>query len=67
MQVSDLSGLEKFSALGELDLTSNAVTWPELFKLKHLQLLSLTLVGNPIEQDEKCVSRPCDLGMPVLG
>jgi hypothetical protein len=51
--VSDLSGLERFSALGELDLMSNAVTWQEVFKLKHIQLLSLTLTGNPIEREDR--------------
>mmetsp|Transcript_37474 Transcript_37474/g.98291 ORF Transcript_37474/g.98291 Transcript_37474/m.98291 type:complete len:972 (+) Transcript_37474:194-3109(+) len=52
-RISDLSGLEKFSALGHLDLSGNGVTWEELFKIKHIHLLSLTLTGNPVERDDK--------------
>ena len=42
-----LNGLTSFHALGVLSLSHNRLEWKELEKIKHLQVLSIHLDGNP--------------------
>ena len=37
-KLKTLDGFDRFSMMGQIDLSGNLVTWPELFKLKHMQV-----------------------------
>jgi len=55
-QVSSLEGLERFLALGTLDLSTNDIEWAELGRIQHLHILILNLHGNPnLEKDVHCM------------
>ena len=45
------TGFERFIALGNVQLSGNNIGWAEVFKLKHLQIMNLSLFGNPVEED----------------
>jgi hypothetical protein len=49
--IDHLDGFERFIALGNVQLSGNNVDWPEVHKLKHMQIMNLSLFGNPIEDD----------------
>ncbi|XP_038650013.1 uncharacterized protein LOC119964510 isoform X2 [Scyliorhinus canicula] len=46
-KIKGLDGLKRFIALGTLDLSGNLLTWKELQKIRHIQILDLRLHGNP--------------------
>ena len=55
LQISNLDGLSKFVALGELNLSNNDLTWTELMKIRNMHVLSLSLHGNKkMEKDPYC-------------
>eukprot|EP00042_Codosiga_hollandica_P043617 m.415623 g.415623 ORF g.415623 m.415623 type:complete len:1028 (+) comp56601_c0_seq2:151-3234(+) len=51
-QIDHLDGFERFTAFGVLNLSANALTtFEELKKIEHIHIVSLSLIGNPIESD----------------
>ncbi|XP_078417959.1 uncharacterized protein LOC144692747 isoform X2 [Cetorhinus maximus] len=51
-KIKGLDGLRQFIALGTLDLSGNLLTWKELQKIRHIQILDLRLYGNPALQND---------------
>ena len=52
-ELRDLCGLEKFTTFGTLIVSYNQLSWIELAKISHLELLNLFLCGNDkLERDE---------------
>ncbi|XP_048395851.1 protein phosphatase 1 regulatory subunit 7-like [Stegostoma tigrinum] len=51
-KIKGLDGLKRFIALGTLDLSRNLLTWKELQKIRHIQILDLRLYGNPELQND---------------
>ncbi|GCC27124.1 hypothetical protein chiPu_0005546 [Chiloscyllium punctatum] len=51
-KIKGLDGLKRFIALGTLDLSGNLLTWKELQKIRHIQILDLQLYGNPELQND---------------
>ncbi|XP_033108638.1 uncharacterized protein LOC117110139 isoform X2 [Anneissia japonica] len=45
-RVTNLDGLSRFVALGLVNLSNNNLTWAELMKIRHIQILDLHLHGN---------------------
>ncbi|XP_071954199.1 uncharacterized protein [Antedon mediterranea] len=45
-RITNLEGLSRFVALGCLNLSNNSLTWTELRKIQHLQILDVYLHGN---------------------
>lgn len=55
-KIKCLDGLKRFIALGTLDLSGNLLTWKELQKIRHIQILDLRLHGNPeLQNDVHCM------------
>ncbi|CAI9728615.1 XP_036361594.1uncharacterized protein LOC115215773 [Octopus vulgaris] len=52
-KITCLDGLTPFIALGCLNLSHNQVSWSELLKIRHIQILDLMLFGNPNLEKEK--------------
>uniref|UniRef100_UPI00398F7083 putative nuclease HARBI1 n=1 Tax=Pristiophorus japonicus TaxID=55135 RepID=UPI00398F7083 len=53
--IKGLDGLKRFIALGTLDLSKNLLTWKELQKIRHINILDLRLHGNPeLQNDAHC-------------
>ncbi|KAJ4458759.1 putative centrosomal protein CEP72 [Paratrimastix pyriformis] len=46
-RISSLDAVRPLAGLGRLWLGENALTWPEVIKLRHMSIIELTLVGNP--------------------
>eukprot|EP00039_Didymoeca_costata_P024673 m.11096 g.11096 ORF g.11096 m.11096 type:complete len:1028 (-) comp4375_c0_seq1:1442-4525(-) len=50
-RIDYLEGFSRFSCLGSILLNGNLLTWNEIFKLRHIQILNLSLQDNPIHKD----------------
>ena len=50
-QIRHLDGFDRFAALGRLDLSCNKLEFAELFKLRHVHIMSLDLYNNPLTAD----------------
>ena len=57
-QVSSLEGLEALDALGSLDLSHNRIKADELFRIRHLEVIHLSLKVQPLISQKKKLSFP---------
>jgi len=54
-QVKNLDGLSRLLAIGTLVLSQNDLAWDELYKIRHMHILDLSLHGNKqLEKDPYC-------------
>ena len=54
-KIKNLDGLNKFVAVGTLNLHGNDYNWTELEKIRHLHVIDLVCSSNPkLERDPNC-------------
>eukprot|EP00912_Choanoflagellata_sp_UC4_P001629 UC4_evm2s1043 len=73
--IKELDGLKRFTILGSLQLAGNRIEYDDLRTIAHIQIVDLSLFGNPIENDPNYRRHVIDIlpniwildGKPITG